>query len=149
MKQLLLLSLCLLLLSACGKVIVDAPAVLNESPERVTEILGEPDSTYSKIVLGGEALAHYFVRYNIEVQYLNGKAGFITIGGPHGLPFSEKALSAFKVEAVGEPDQFQDKKLIRWLQMEPPVEAVSFFNTQLDSLGQVKNFSVMIKGRTK
>ncbi len=31
--------------------------------------------------------------------------------------------------------------------MEPPVEAVSFFNPQLDSLGEVKNFTVMIKGK--
>ena len=146
MNKLFITGLSLLLLSSCGKVIVDAPAVLNESPEKVIGMLGEPDSTYHKHILGGKALAHYFVKYNIEVQYLQGKAGYVIVNGPHGLPFTEKALKAFKVKALGEPEQFHEKKLIRWMTLEAPVEAVSFFNTQLDSLGEVQNFSVMIKG---
>lgn len=149
MKHLFLLSTFLLLLSACGKTIIDAPAVLNESPEKVIGMLGEPDSIHHKRILGGEALAHYFLRYNIEVQYLNEKAVYIIVGGPHGLPFSAEALQAFNVKPVGEPEQFQEDKLIRWLTMEPPIEAVSFFNPQLDSLGEVKNFTVMIKGQAR
>lgn len=149
MKHLFILSTCLLFLSACGKTIIDAPAVLNESPEKVVEMLGQPDSTYYKHILGGEAMAHYFLRYNIEIQYLNDKAVYIIVNGPHRLPFSEKALKAFKVTPIGEPEQFEENKLIRWLKMEYPVEAVSFFNPQLDSLGDVKNFTVMIKGKVK
>ena len=149
MKHLFLLSSCLLLFSACQKTIIDAPAIINESPASVVEMLGTPDSIYHKQILGGEALAHYFLQYNIEVQYLNEKAVYVIVGGPHGLPFSEKALKSFNLKAMGEPDQFVEKKLIRWLQMEPPIEAVSFFNPQLDSLGEVKNFTVMIKGQAR
>lgn len=139
--------LVLLLIGCKGRVVVDAPAILRHSPEEVIAILGQPDSTYTERTLSGEAFVQHFKMYDVDVQYLENKASYITVKGPHGLDFSADALAAFNAKATAEPATFEDKKLIRWLKMEPPVEAVSFAATHFDSLQNVKNFTVTIIGR--
>jgi len=148
MKKTVFLGCLLFAAVACKeRIVVDAPAVLRQTPEEVEKVLGKPDTTYTELTLGGQAMVQHFKMYDVEVQYLENKATYITVKGPHGLPFSAEALDSFGAIAVGEPSTFEDKKLIRWTKMEPPVEAVSFAATHFDSLQNVTNFMVTIIGR--
>lgn len=136
-----------MLVGCQSRIVVDAPAILRHTPEEVEAILGKPDTTYAEKSLAGTALVQHFTMYDVAVQYVDNKASYITVRGPHGLPFSEEALEAFKVEATGKPSQFEENKLMRWVAVKPPVEAVSFLATHYDSLQNVKNFTVTIIGR--
>ncbi|CAD5270937.1 MULTISPECIES: hypothetical protein [unclassified Imperialibacter] len=129
------------------RVVVDAPAILRHSPEEVEAILGKPDSTYASETLAGPALAQHFKMYNVEVEYVDNKASYISVKGPHGLPFSEEALEAFNAKALGEPTKSPDEKVMRWIKMQAPIEAISFAATHYDSLQNVDNFTVTIIGR--
>jgi hypothetical protein len=129
------------------RVVVDAPAVLRHSPEEVEAILGKPDSTYATETLAGPALAQHFTMYDVTVEYVNNKASYITVRGPHSLPFSDESLEAFNVKAFEKPTKTDDEKIIRWIKVVPPVEAISFAATHYDSLQNVDNFTVTIIGR--
>ncbi len=148
MRKIALVACALIALAACKeRIVVDAPAVLRQTPEGVEKVLGKPDTTYTELTLGGQAVVQHFKMYDVEVQYLDNKASYITVKGPHGLPFSAESLESFGAKAVGEPSTFETNKLIRWTKMEPPVEAVSFAATHFDSLQNVTNFTVIIIGR--
>lgn len=139
--------LVLLLIGCKERVVVDAPAILRHSPEEVTAILGQPDSTYSERTLSGEAFVQHFRMYDVDVQYIDNKASYITVKGPHMLKFEEKSLASFNIDADGAPSEKEENKHIRWTKLQPPVEAVSFVATHFDSLQTVKNFTVTIIGR--
>jgi hypothetical protein len=83
----------------------------------------------------------------VTVEYVNNKASYITVRGPHSLPFSDESLEAFNVKAFEKPTKTDDEKIIRWIKVVPPVEAISFAATHYDSLQNVDNFTVTIIGR--
>ncbi len=148
MNKSILFSLLFFAVISCkSRIVVDAPAVLRHSPEEVEAILGTPDSTYASSGLNGATLVQHFKMYDVAVEYVDNKATYITVKGPHALPFEEESLEAFNVEAAAAPSKVEEQNIIRWVKMKPPVEAVSFAATHFDSLKNVDNFTVTIIGR--
>jgi hypothetical protein len=129
------------------RVVVDAPGVLRHSPEEVERILGTPDSTYASNGLSGPTTVQHFKMYDVTVEYVDSKASYITVKGPHNLPFNEESLEAFNVEVLEKPEVTSDQKILRWVKAKAPVEAISFAASHFDSLQNVDNFTVTIIGR--
>jgi hypothetical protein len=152
MKQLQILFTALVLFSACSSkeesgVILDVRAVMNKKPSEVIEILGPPDSTYTEKILGHEIFCQRYREHNIEIQYPDSVSTDIVVYGPHGLPFNQTALKAFKLPyQKRHPSQHMKESLMRWYDFDE-FEAISMYNVDKDTTGAIRNFNIYFKAK--
>ena len=150
----LLLFVALILLTGCNngrdpKLILDVASVINKTPDEVIAVLGEPDTTYIEKVVGKEIFCQRFGRHNIEIQYPELLSTDIVIYGPHDLPFTQVALKAFNVEYHQQhPSHFEHDAVMRWYDLNE-FEAISFYNVKKDATGDIDNFYIYFKSKTR
>jgi hypothetical protein len=139
-------------LTSCQKkdetdIILDVRSVINKRPEEVIKILGEPDTTYTEMILGKSLFCQRYAKHNIEIQYPESLSTDIVIYGPHELPFTQSALKAFDIHYQKKhPSQYEKDVLMRWYDFDE-FETISFYNVQKDSSGQINNYNIFFKAR--
>lgn len=128
-------------------VLIDVQSVVNKTPAEVIATLGQPDSTYTERIAGKPLFCQLYRKHNIEIQYPDSLSTDIVIYGPHGLPFSQSALKAFKIAYQKKhPSQYERDILMRWYDFDD-FEAISFYNVQKDREGQIENFYIYFKAK--
>src|SRR5687768_12497910 len=129
------------------ELILDVTAVVNKKPAEVEEIVGKPDSIYTLRILGKPIFCQLYKRYNIEIQYPEARATDIVIYGPHGLSFNQTALKALNLDyKTNHPDEYIKGQLIRWFDV-AEFSTISFYNPQIDSSGNISNFTIFLKAK--
>jgi len=76
---------------ALPKLLLNVPALANQSREAVERILGQPDRTSGVMVSKQEKVGYR--RGKVEVLYIDGKAMWIKLYNPRGMEFSQQSLS--------------------------------------------------------
>jgi hypothetical protein len=128
-------------------VIFDVRAIVNKTPAETEAEVGKPDSTYTLRIMGKPIFCQLYEKHQVEIQYPEMKATDIVVNGPHGLPFNQSALRAFNIDyKTHHPKQYVKDRLIRWLNVEE-FSAISFYNPQFDSSGNISNFTIFFKAK--
>jgi hypothetical protein len=76
---------------ALPQLVLNVPALANQSREVVERILGRPERTGGVTVSQNEKVAYKGGK--VEVLYANGKAKWIKLYNPRGMEFSQQSLS--------------------------------------------------------
>jgi|GEM_PF-3158961 len=124
----LLLLTAILLLNACDKnnVIFDAKQLKNKSADEVVQILGEPDTTYNKWIMGKEHyILRYFRLYDTEVRELKGKTTAVLVHEAQDLGFKPTLIEQFGFSYV-EPQTIDQDNYYSWKNLEG-LENVSMY----------------------
>ena len=126
MKPTYLLLTLWLLLGACSseneRLILDVPSLRGKSPSEVVGMLGEPDSTQTKLLMGRRAYIQLYDRHGIELKYHEGKLSSVIVNNTEDLPFEPGIITRFGFTMA--PPTFQD--------------STSFFNwSDLDSVSYI------------
>ncbi len=130
-----------------GRYYVDLKRIVNKRPQEVEAVMGMPDSTYWRVLMGRPVFCQLYRDEYLEIQYPGRTATDIVVSGPHGLPFDQKALGAFGLNYHQQhPSDYRKNGYIRWVDFEA-FSSISFYNTRLDTAGRVQTFDVFFKAK--
>lgn len=144
----------IVILLSCSKpkkenVILDVKEIVNKTPTQTVSIMGAPDSTYTIRILGKPIFCQMYQEHHIEIQYPEMQATDIVVYDPHDLPFNQSALKAFNIDyKTFHPKEYIKDRLIRWFDVEE-FSTISFYNPQVDSAGNITNFTIFFKAKPK
>jgi hypothetical protein len=107
----------LLLLFACTErrqdLYIDVKALKGKNPDEVAEILGKPDTAFTKSMVNKRIHFQIYNDKNITLQYEGGsRLAEIVVKNPN-LPFSKESIEAFGLELI-QPTQENENVLINW-----------------------------------
>ncbi|HYF67867.1 MAG TPA: hypothetical protein VD884_07020 [Ohtaekwangia sp.] len=106
-------------LTACSPVakndvIIDIKSIVNKNPEQVIEMLGNPDSSYNKIIFGKAYFIQQYEKLNeAEIRFLNNVAHEVIINRTHGIDFNPTSLNKFGFEEKA-PSSFDTTAFYAW-----------------------------------
>ena len=106
-------------LAACNPVakndlIIDIKSIVNKNPEQVTEMLGKPDTSYSKMIFGKRFFIQQYEKLNkAEIRFLNDVSHEVIINNTRGLDFDPSSLKKFGFEEKA-PSSFDTTAFYVW-----------------------------------
>ena len=139
--------------AACSNTsVLDVNNVVDRTPKEVVSILGEPDTTYTQMIVTKPIFTQLYSRdYKIEIMYPEGLSTDIVIYNPApSLPFDPSTLKYFGLDYV-HPSDVMENAYIKWKNY-PGYTTINFFATDLDSTGAVEQFNLFFKselGKTR
>ena len=102
--------------------------IRHQSPDQATELIGEPDSSYYRSILGKRYFIYrYPEAYDLEIRFFNNRAVEIILNKPFELEFAPETISHFGLE-YKPPTSMDTTAMIIWKNYEG-FNAVSFYKT--------------------
>jgi hypothetical protein len=118
--------------------------ILHKQPLEVEKIAGKPDSVYTIRILGKSIYCQYYKPHNVEIQYPDGAATDIVVYDLKGVPFNQTALQRFGIKEKLHPSDYKKDRYIRWTDTKQ-FSAISIYNPRLDSLNNIRAFTMFFK----
>lgn len=124
-------------------IILDIPTLINKLPSEIVNLLGEPDTIYYDQVLNKKFLVHRYVKHDIEIQYLKGKANDIIVNDPLSIEFKAESLSYFGIKPAI-PTVFRENEMIKWKNYSG-LKTINFYKVKKDNFGNIISFKIYFK----
>ena len=137
-----------LLFYTCVKdeIILDVQRVVNKTPRQVKQLLGEPDTTYTQMIVRKPIFTQVYQRkLKIEIMYPEGLSTDVIVYDPAPtIPFSSRSLSRFGLNNSISPSDSMHNGYLKWKHY-PGFKTINLFATKLDDKGGVNQFRIFFK----
>nr|WKN37622.1 hypothetical protein K4G66_02710 [Tunicatimonas sp. TK19036] len=119
------------------EIVFNAPELIAKSPTEVADILGEPDSAYTRTVFGKQYFIQFYKDHQVEVRHYQGKIKEIVVQDPYPLEFTPATITRFGIDYV-EPTQYDSLAMIMWKNIDG-FKAVNFYLRGVEKPDSVKH----------
>ena len=132
-------------LCSCEQPILDIVAIADKTPKEVEEILGQPDTAYTQLIVAKPIFTQIYEKeFEIEIMYPDGlSTDIVVFDVAPKLPFEYSIISKFGLDAIP-PSDVLDNAYIKWKNY-PGYKTINFFVTDLDDKGNVEQFRLFFK----
>ena len=116
------------LITRCSQekeVIYDVASLKHKTPTEIAEIVGEPDTSFYKMILGKRYYIQRYNQYITDFRHLDGNLKEVILNQPHPLKFDPATITRFGLE-YKEPTDMDTTAMILWKNY-PEFVAVNFY----------------------
>jgi hypothetical protein len=128
---------------------LDIKQVADKTPQQVEAILGEADTSYTKMIVTKPIFTQIFRdELEVEIMYPDGlSTDIVVLDAAPKLPYNESIISRFGLENLP-PSDVMKNAYIKWKNY-PGFKTINIFATDLDSAGNVEQFRLFFKSDGK